>query len=201
MIRRFIFLIFISMSIDAQYKLGKDYELISNPLPVKKDGIVEVTEIFWYGCGGCYSFEPLVNSWKEDLPDYVNFSKMPITWGPIHQLHASLFHTIEALELNSSIHSAVFITIHKDGNMLSSQESIVKFLSKSGIEPETAEKYLNSFSIKQKVTRDLKAARQLRASSVPMIIIDGTYKIQSQGSFSDVLKVADHVIALQRPNS
>ena len=47
-----------AVSINADYKLGKDYRLVDNPMPVKKDGIVEVTESFWYGCGGCYSFEP-----------------------------------------------------------------------------------------------------------------------------------------------
>jgi thiol:disulfide interchange protein DsbA len=34
-----------------------------------------------------------------------------------------------------------------------------------------------------------------------MIIVDGTYVIQSRGSFGDMLKVVDHVIELQRPNS
>ena len=46
-----LFLIaFFAVSVSAEYKLGKDYRLIDNPLPVKKDGIVEVTESFWYGC-------------------------------------------------------------------------------------------------------------------------------------------------------
>ena len=52
-----------AISINAEYKLGRDYKLIDNPLPVKKDGVVEVTESFWYGCYGCYSFEPAVNAW------------------------------------------------------------------------------------------------------------------------------------------
>jgi thiol:disulfide interchange protein DsbA len=55
-----------SVSINAEYKLGKDYRLVDNPMPVKKDGIVEVTESFWYGCAHCYSFEPAINSWKKD---------------------------------------------------------------------------------------------------------------------------------------
>jgi len=32
-------------AINADYKLGKDYKLVDNPMPVKKDGIVEVTEV------------------------------------------------------------------------------------------------------------------------------------------------------------
>ena len=58
-----LFLIaFFAVSVSAEYKLGRDYRLIDNPLPVKKDGIVEVTESFWYGCAHCYSFEPSINA-------------------------------------------------------------------------------------------------------------------------------------------
>ena len=68
-----------AISISAEYKLGRDYKLIDNPLPVKKDGVVEVTESFWYGCYGCYSFEPAVNAWKAKLGSDVKFRKMPVS--------------------------------------------------------------------------------------------------------------------------
>ena len=58
-------------------------------MPVKRDGIVEVTESFWYGCAACYSFEPSINSWAAQQGDDVRLTKMPITWGAIHQLHAA----------------------------------------------------------------------------------------------------------------
>ena len=32
---------------ETEFRLGVDYKLVENPLPVKKDGIVEVTETFW----------------------------------------------------------------------------------------------------------------------------------------------------------
>jgi len=33
------------------------------------------------------------------------------------------------------------------------------------------------------------------------MIVDGKYMIQNKGSFSDMLKVVDHVVELQKPNS
>ena len=45
-----------TISVNAQFKVGLDYRIVENPLPVKKDGVVEGVESFWYGCGGCYSF-------------------------------------------------------------------------------------------------------------------------------------------------
>ena len=61
--------------------------------------------------------------------------------------------------------------------------------------------YLNSFAVKQRVNRGVKYAKQLKLSSVPMVIVDGKYIIESKGSFKEMLKVVDHVIEIQKPNT
>ena len=194
-------LIAFNTNLQAEYELGKDYQLIDNPLPVRQDGMVEVSEIFWYGCNHCYSFESTINNWDANKPDYVKFSKMPVTWSQIHQLHASLYHTIEALKLGKGAHTAVFTTIHKENNFLGSQKSVVKFLSKLGVDEEKSKQYLNSFAVKQKVSRGVQVSRQLRITSVPMIIVDGKYMIVSKSSRQEMLDVLDYVVELQKSNS
>ncbi len=196
-----LLLLLITVSLSAEYKLGVDYRIVENPLPVKKDGVVEVSETFWYGCNACYQFNPAVDSWSERQGSDVVFTKIPVTWGQIHQLHASLYYTIEALNLDPSTHSAVFVTIHKEGNFLQSQKAIQSFLSKFGVAPEVSAQYLNSFTVKQRVNRSIKHSRQLKVSSVPMMIVDGKYIIESKGSYENILKVVDYVVALQKPNS
>ena len=196
----FLLLLF-TVSLSAEYKLGVDYRIVENPLPVKKDGVVEVSETFWYGCNACYQFNPAVDKWSERQGSDVVFTKIPVTWGQIHQLHASLYYTIEALNLDPSTHSAVFVTIHKEGNFLQSQKAIQNFLSKFGVAPEVSAQYLNSFTVKQRVNRSIKHSRQLKVSSVPMMIVDGKYIIESKGSYENILKVVDYVVALQKPNS
>ena len=68
---KFLLLFIFTVSIQAEYRLGVDYVLIDNPLPVKRDGVVEVTESFWYGCGACYSFESSINAWAAKQDDDV----------------------------------------------------------------------------------------------------------------------------------
>lgn len=198
---KFFLIAIFAVSINAEYKLGTDYRIVDNPMPVKKDGIVEVTETFWYGCGACYSFEPSINSWKSKLSEDTKFTKMPITWGGIHQLHAALYYTIEALKLDSSAHSAVFVTIHKEGNFLQTPKRIKDFLKNFGVAPEMTEQYLNSFTIKQKINRDAKHSKQLKISSTPMIVVDGKYIIETKRSYEEMLNIVDFVVDLQRPNS
>ena len=197
----FLFIAFFTISISAEFKLGRDYKLIDNPLPVKKDGIVEVTESFWYGCYACYSFEPAINSWAAKQDADIKFRKMPVSWGPVHKLHARLYYIIESLKLDPSTHSAVFVTMHKEGNMLQRESSVKDFLSKFDVAPEITEKYLKSFTINQKINRDAKQAKQMMLTATPMIVVDGTYVIQNKGSYADMLKVIDHVVELQKPNS
>ena len=196
-----LFIIFFSLSISSEYRLGVDYRLVDNPLPVKRDGIVEVSETFWYGCNACYQFDPVVNSWATRQGTDVRLTKMPVTWGGIHQLHASLYYTIEALKLDPSTHAAVFVTIHKEGNFLQNPKAIEDFLKKFGVAPEVSKQYMNSFTVKQMVNRGIKHARQLKVSSVPMMIVDGKYIIEAKGSYENILKVVDYVVELQRPNS
>ncbi|MDC1082129.1 thiol:disulfide interchange protein DsbA/DsbL [Gammaproteobacteria bacterium] len=196
-----LFIIFFSLSTTAEYRLGVDYRLVDNPLPVKRDGIVEVSETFWYGCNACYQFDPVINSWASRQESDVRLTKMPVTWGGIHQLHASLYYTIEALKLDPSTHAAVFVTIHKEGNFLQNPKAIEDFLKKFGVAPEVSKQYMNSFTVKQMVNRGIKHSRQLKVSSVPMMIVDGKYIIESKGSYENILKVVDYVVELQRPNS
>ena len=202
LIKIFTILVFtISTFAEAEYRLGVDYRIVDNPLPVKKDGVVEVMETFWYGCNACYQFDPVINSWASRQESDVRLTKMPVTWGGIHQLHASLYYTIEALKLDPSTHAAVFVTIHKEGNFLQNPKAIEDFLKKFGVAPEVSKQYMNSFTVKQMVNRGIKHSRQLKVSSVPMMIVDGKYIIEAKGSYENILKVVDYVVELQRPNS
>ena len=194
-------LIISSGNIQANYKLGKDFGSLARPLPVKQDGVVEVIEVFWYGCGHCFNLAPAVSKWSKQKNSSVNFQKMPVTWGPVHQLHAKLFYTIEALGIGETGHTAVFTAIHKEGNFLSSDGAILDFLEKLGMDRSETIKYMNSFSVRQKVKRAIEISKQFKVTATPMMFVDGQYRVEAKGGSSKMLKVVDHVIELQKPIS
>ena len=194
-------LLFSTLEANAEFRLGKDYGTISRPMPVKQDGVVEVLEIFWYGCGHCYNLEPVISNWSKKQDSSVKLTKMPVTWGPAHQLHAKLFYTIEALGIGDKGHAAVFTSIHKESNYLSSEESILQLLETFDFDRAEIKKQMNSFSVKQKLKRAMEISRQLKVTAVPMLFVDGQYKIEAKRSHSEMLEVADYVIELQKPVS
>ena len=178
--------------------LGRDYSLIENPLPIKKDGKVEVIEIFWYGCGHCYSMESKIKSWNETTPEYVSFKKIPVIWGVVHRLHASVFYTIESINSEQDLHAAVFSTIHIDRNFLSSEQAVARFFEKVGVSSTDLSKYLNSFGVKQRVNRANELTKGLKVDSVPMIIVDGKYKVVARDT---ALQTVDYLIEMQKSES
>tara|TARA_Y100000816_G_scaffold262951_1_gene220966 strand:+ start:672 stop:1310 length:639 start_codon:yes stop_codon:yes gene_type:complete len=191
----------LSINVQANYQLGKDFGFLSRPLPVKEDGVVDVIEVFWYGCGHCFNLAPVVSRWSKQKDSTVNFQKMPVTWGPVHQLHARLFYTIEALGIGEVGHTAVFKAIHKEGNFLSNEKAIINFLEKLGVEKNDAIKYMNSFSVKQKVKRAIEISKQFKVTATPMFFVDGQYRVEAKGGSMKMLKVVDYVIELQKPVS
>ena len=126
---------------------------------------------------------------------------MPVAWGPIHQLHAKLFYTIEALDLGNNGHSAVFNAIHKEGNYLTSDNAIIDFLASLGVEEDDVLKQMNSFSVKQKVKRSIELSKKLKVNGVPMMFVDGTFKVLAQRNHNDMLDIIDYLIKIQKPNS
>ena len=194
-------LLIISVSVASEYKLGRDYGSLSRPLPVKEDGVVDVVEVFWYGCGHCFNLAPITAKWSKQQDSSVNYQKMPVTWGPIHQLHAKLFYTIEALGIGDTAHSAVFTEMHKEGNFLGSDRAILEFLEKLGVDQSETIKYMNSFAVRQRVKRAIELSKQFKVTATPMIFVDGQYRIEAKGGHTKMLKVVDHVIEIQKPIS
>ena len=82
----------------SRFREGQHYNRW-RPARMKVTGTdgVEVTEVFWYGCSTCNKFEPLLNRWVPDLPQGVEFVKLPAVWNPTLEKHAQLYSTIEAL--------------------------------------------------------------------------------------------------------
>ena len=46
--------------------------------PTRSSDKVEVLEVFFYGCIHCYNLEPFVKQWLENMPEDVEFYRMPV---------------------------------------------------------------------------------------------------------------------------
>ena len=60
-----------ALAVGESYRPGTHYTLLDQPVRTRSKDKIEVVELFWYGCGHCYNFEPLIQRWKRGLPDEI----------------------------------------------------------------------------------------------------------------------------------
>ncbi len=164
---------------------------------------IEVAEFFWYGCPHCYSFEPTINAWAEDMPAGARFVRIPVVWNTVHELHARVFYTMEVLARNGALadgeafHDTVFQEIQTRGNRLTSEDSVRRLFERFGVDAETFDNTWKSFEVDQKlrVAKDL--GRRYNIQGVPAVVVNGKYRTggQEAGSYDAVPDVINELIA------
>jgi thiol:disulfide interchange protein DsbA len=98
--------------------MSKAYKVIEQPQAVPANGKVHVEELFWYGCGHCFSLEEHVESWAGKLPADVEFSRVPAMFGKSWVIHAQMYYVGEVLGITEKSHGDIFKAIHINGKRL-----------------------------------------------------------------------------------
>lgn len=184
----------------APYTAGKEYVELAAPVAVSDSSKVEVVELFWYGCPHCYQFEPTLEPWVAQLPEDVSFKRIPAMFGGVWNLHGQVFLTLEQMQVDPSVHKAIFDALHQQGLRLSTIDSMADFLANKGVDKETFLKTYNSFAIKRQVESAKKLAMQYQITGVPVMIVDGKYRFDlgTAGGPEAALQVADFLIEQER---
>ena len=145
-------------------------------------GKVEVIEVFWYACPHCYALDPYLESWRKSKPAYVEFHRVPVTWGEIHREHARLFYALEALGKEDALHADVFAEMHDRKNYMFAQgnerETLAaeqSFVQARGISAGDFSNAWNSFTVQTNLQKADDLVRRYRIEGVPLIIINGKY--------------------------
>jgi thiol:disulfide interchange protein DsbA len=165
----------------GKWKPGVNYDVLTPAQPTGVGaGKIEVLEVFWLGCPHCYALESYVQTWLKTKPAYVEFVRVPVMWGPVHQAHARLFYTLK--ELNRlDLFEKVFDTIQKEHNPLIGQtddESLKlqeAFAQANGIKPDDYAKAYNSFAVNSDLQRAEELTQRYQVQGVPQVIVDGKY--------------------------
>lgn len=180
---------------------GEGFIRIAQPVRTANPAKIEVAEVFWYGCGHCFHFEPMVKAWAKQLPVDVEFRPSPAMWNPLMVTHAKAFYTAEALGVMDKVHQLIFDEINLRKNRLADEASLAAlFEDAAGVDPEKFRKTFNSFGVNSQVKQADSRARSYGIAGTPELIINGKYRVtgRSAGGHSQMLKVAEELIAMER---
>ena len=184
-----------------RFELGTHYDRLSPTQPTSSGpDRIEVCEIFWYGCPHCYTFDPYLESWKEDLAADVSFVRIPAVWNPLLQLHARAYYTAEVLGISDEIHTPIFREVHVNGNPLNSEQALQGFFEQFGVSEEDFAGAFNSFAVHTRLQRADELSRRYRIASVPTVIVNGKYSASAStaGDYPILMDLIDELVASER---
>lgn len=184
----------------AEYLAGKHYQVLDTPVRTATPEKIEVTEVFWYGCGHCFTFEPQLEQWAAGLGEDVVLTRSPAIWHPTMELHARAYYTAKALGPLDELHRALFDAMNLEKNRLASEDAIAEIFAEHGVDEDSFRQTFNSFGVNSAVRQADARQRSYQISGTPEMIVDGKYRITARmaGGHQGMLAVADHLIALER---
>ena len=182
------------------FKEGVDYQVLSQPVRTRNSNKIEVTEVFWYGCGHCFTFEPMVHQWQKQQADDVDFQQSPVTWNAAATVHARAFYTARALGVMDKLHQPIFNALNLERKKLANIDSLADFFVQHGVDREKFIKTYNSFGVDNQVKQADSRARGYKITGTPELIVDGKYRVSARtaGSQAKMLQVVDYLIATIR---
>ncbi len=182
------------------YVAGTHYQLLPAPVPTSDPAKIEVTEVFWYGCSHCFTFEPLVNAWSQTLAEDVVYQRSPAIWHPTMELHARAYYTAKAVGNTEALHKAIFEAMNLKKAKLASEDEIAEVFVANGVAREKFTKTFNSFGVNSALKQADARQRGYQIKGTPEIIVNGKYRVAAEmaGGHQGMLKVADYLIGVER---
>lgn len=178
---------------------AQKYVQISTEKQQESKSII-VYEFFWYGCPHCYNLEPTMERIEADLDKDTKIVKLPValrdSWIP----HAKLYYALQQMGKIDEVHNLIFEEIHLEDNRLNTEQQMVDFLGKHGIDTNKFMEKYNSFGTEARIKKASNLAKKYQINSVPTIIVNGKYLTSGSyvSSYDELYSVINLLIERER---
>lgn len=169
----------------SNFQAGKHYEVIAE----QKTASPEVKEYFSFYCGGCYAFEPIIQSLAKSLPEGTELKKSHVDFvraasPEIQNALARAYVVAKNQGKGDQVSTAIFNQIHKSRVPFRSEDDIRNLVLVNDIDAETYDKAMRSFGVRGVVNQMMKEQQELSdrkvLTGVPMLVVNGKYKILNE---------------------
>jgi len=182
----------------AKPEAGADYLVLDKKTAVEAPaGKVEVVEFFWYNCPHCNAFEPTLESWIKRVPKDVQVRRVPVGFRDDFVPQQRLYYTLEAMNKVDELHAKVFRAVHGERQALTTDEAIIAWAEKQGLDKAKFTETFHSFSVASKLRRAVQLQDAYKVEGVPALGIAGRYYTDGSlaGSMERALLVTDYLLA------
>tara|TARA_B100001564_G_scaffold129976_1_gene108729 strand:+ start:1198 stop:1809 length:612 start_codon:yes stop_codon:yes gene_type:complete len=177
---KFTVLILFLIIITSSNVYAQKYVQISTQKQQESKDII-IYEFFWYGCPHCYNLEPTMDRIEGNLDKDTKIVKLPValrdSWIP----HAKLYYALKQMDKIDQVHNLIFEEIHLEDNQLNTEQQMIDFLGKHGVDTDKFIEKYNSFGTEARIKKASNLAKRYQINSVPTIIVNG--KFLTSGSY------------------
>jgi thiol:disulfide interchange protein DsbA len=180
----------------AAPQAGRDYQVVSKRIASDVPaGKIEVVEFFWYNCGHCNAFEPMLDAWALKLPKDVVLRRVPVAFQDSFAPQQRLFYALEAMGLVAKLQGKVFQAIHAQRLKLDTAEAITGWVVQQGVDRAKFIEHYNSFSVASKVTKATQLQNAYQIEGVPALGVAGRFITDGSmaRSMERALQVVDYL--------
>jgi thiol:disulfide interchange protein DsbA len=180
---------------------GTDYQVLKSPVATEEKDRVEVTEFFWYACPHCNQFEPYLEAWVKKLPKDVTFKRVHVRFAPNFIPQQKLYAALEQMGKLEELHVKVFNAIHVEKQRLETDDQVIAWAEKNGLDKKKFMEAYQSFAVQTKSNRYAKLQQDYRIDGVPMIAVDGrflTSPSMHRNNWAQALQTTEYLIDLAR---
>lgn len=183
-----------------KFEAGVHYAELSTPVRTSDPDKIEVAEVFWYGCGHCFRFEPLVQQWKAKAGADINFVQSPAMWNKLMETHARAFYTAKTLGVLDKLHQPLFNALNLERKRLENADELAVLFEAQGVDKTKFMKAFKSFGVTSQVKQADSRARSYRITGTPELVVDGKYRVSAKmaGGQAKMLEVVDFLIGKLR---
>jgi thiol:disulfide interchange protein DsbA len=196
---KYLFLAIFLIIITSPNVFAQKYVQISTEKQQESKSII-IYEFFWYGCPHCYNLEPTMERIEADLDKDTKIVKLPValrdSWIP----HAKLYYALQQMGKIDEVHNLIFEEIHLEDNRLNTEQQMVDFLGKHGIDTNKFMEKYNSFGTEARIKKASNLAKKYQINSVPTIIVNGKYLTSGSyvSSYDELYSVINLLIERER---
>ena len=196
---KFTFLALFLISITSSNVFAQKYVQISTEKQQESKDII-IYEFFWYGCPHCYNLEPTMDRIEADLEKDTKVVKLPValrdSWIP----HAKLYYALKQMDKIDQVHNLIFEEIHLEDNRLNTEQQMIDFLGKHGIDTKKFIEKYNSFGTEARIKKASNLAKKYQIDSVPTIIINGRFLTSGSyvSSYDELYSVVNLLVERER---
>ena len=196
---KYLFLAIFLIIITSPNVFAQKYVQISTEKQQESKSII-IYEFFWYGCPHCYNLEPTMERIEADLDKDTKIVKLPVTLRDSWIPHAKLYYALQQMGKIDEVHNLIFEEIHLEDNQLNTEQQMVDFLGKHGIDTNKFMEKYNSFGTEARIKKASNLAKKYQINSVPTIIVNGKYLTSGSyvSSYDELYSVINLLIERER---